>query len=128
MISKRLRSALYARNPALNSIGTRLDAVHKARQVGKRINLSAEKLDAFTLAHHDILALSMEQVILKLYECLRGWYGWIFPICSLARLIKKCPLLCGRCASSFSHFLIFNAYPSLDRRFGHHLSRFFWNH
>jgi hypothetical protein len=33
----------------LNSIGTRLDAVHKARQVGKRINLSAEKLDAFTL-------------------------------------------------------------------------------
>jgi hypothetical protein len=49
MISKRLRSALYARNPALNSIGTRLDAVHKARQVGKRINLSAEKLDAFTL-------------------------------------------------------------------------------
>jgi hypothetical protein len=50
MISKRLRSALYARNPVLNSIGTRLDAVHKARQVGKRINLSAEKLDAFTLA------------------------------------------------------------------------------
>ena len=49
MISKRLRSALYARNPALNSIGTRLDDVHKARQVGKRINLSAEKLDAFTL-------------------------------------------------------------------------------
>jgi hypothetical protein len=33
----------------LNSIGTRLDDVHKARQVGKRINLSAEKLDAFTL-------------------------------------------------------------------------------
>jgi hypothetical protein len=51
MISKRLRSALYARNPALNSIGTRLDAVHKARQVGKRINLSAEKLDAFTLGN-----------------------------------------------------------------------------
>jgi hypothetical protein len=49
MISKRLRSALYVRNPALNSIGNRLNAVHKARQVGKRINLSAEKLDAFTL-------------------------------------------------------------------------------
>jgi hypothetical protein len=54
MISKRLRSALYARNPALNSIGNRLDAVHKARQVVKRINLSAEKLDAFTLGVYEV--------------------------------------------------------------------------
>ncbi|KTD23762.1 Uncharacterised protein [Legionella lansingensis] len=49
MKPKCLRSALYARNPALLLVQACMDAVHKARQVGKKEAFYAQKLDEFVL-------------------------------------------------------------------------------
>lgn len=52
--SRCLLSAFYARNPVSTIIQDRLDAVHKARHVGKRNLNNVQKLDAFTLGYFSI--------------------------------------------------------------------------